>query len=351
MIVQKEKINSILEGYDKKKISIATICSHSALQIFHGAKLENVHTIGICTEKRKKLYESFPNACPDEFIVVEDPKEIPVDELAEKNAVVVPHGSFVEYTGNAIDKMQLPLLGNRNSLLWERDRLKMYEWMKAAGLEIPAVLDPDKIDRPCVVKLAGAKGGRGYAIVHSSAEFEEKFGSQRDNVIVQEYLIGVRAYPHYFYSPLSKDGYRASEGHIELMSIDRRFESNIDESYRTMLAGIPIKPSFTVVGNEQIVIRESLLSDTMEMGKNVAEAADSLFGGIPGPFCIETVIDENMQFFAFEISARIVAGTNLYPLGSPYSTYAFDVPMSMGRRIACEVKAAAKAGKLGKICY
>ncbi len=348
-MIAKEKINGIIDGYDKKKLSIATICSHTALQIFHGARREKIHTIGICTESRKKVYEAFPKACPDEFIIVDDPKQIPYDTLAEKNSILIPHGSLVEYSGKILDNAAVPILGNRHSLLWERDRLKMYEWMRTAGLEIPAVLDPDKIDRPCVVKLAGAKGGRGYAIVHSPEEFHEKFEGQ--NVIVQEYLIGVRAYPHYFYSPLSKDGYRASEGHIELMSIDRRFESNIDESYRTQLAGIPIKPSFTVVGNESLVVRESLLGDVMEMGKNVAEAADKLFGGIPGPFCIETIIDENLQFFTFEISARIVAGTNLYPEGSPYSVYSFDEQMSTGRRIAREIKAAAKTGKLGKICY
>lgn len=348
-MITKEKISGILEGYDKKKLSIATICSHTALQIFHGARQEGIHTIGICTESRKKLYEAFPNACPDEFMVVGDPKDLPIDELAEKNSILIPHGSLVEYSGKSIDDAPLPILGNRHSLVWERDRLKMYDWMRNAGLEIPAVLDPDKIDRPCVVKLAGAKGGRGYAIVHSPEEFHEKFEGQ--NVIVQEYLIGVRAYPHYFYSPLSKDGYRAAEGHIELMSIDRRLESNIDESYRTTLAGIPIKPSFTVVGNEPLVIRESLLGDVMEMGKNVSEAAERLFGGIPGPFCIETIIDENLQFFAFEISARIVAGTNIYPGGSPYSLFSFDEPMSTGRRIASEIKAASKQGKLDKICY
>lgn len=348
-MIPKEKILEILSSYDTDNLVLATVCSHSSLQIFHGAKAEGFRTIGLVTsEHQRQVYGAFPFAKPDEFIDVTD-DGIPYSELAEKNAILIPHGSIVEYAGRGLEDAPLPVLGNRQSIIWERDRRKMFEWMKAAGLQTPAILDPDKIDRPCVVKHAGAKGGRGYAVVHSPEEFYSKFSGQ--DVFVQEYLVGVRAYPHYFYSPLSKEGYRAADGHIELLSIDRRFESNVDESYRTMMAGVPIRPSFTVVGNQLLVIRESLLSDILSMGRDVAEAAERLFGGIPGPFCLELICDENLQFYCFEISARIVAGTNIFPMGSPYSWYVFDEPMSMGRRIAREIKMAKEMNKLGKIVY
>lgn len=349
-MIAKERILSVLEGYNPRKLSLATVCSHTSLQLFHGARQEKIRTIGLLTSPdQRKVYEAFPNACPDEFIEMDDPKRLPVDALVEANAILIPHGSIVEYSGKFLDDAPLPVLGNRHSLHWERDRRKMFEWLRAAGIETPAILEPDKIDRPCVVKLPGAKGGRGYAIVHSPEEFNSKFAGQ--DVMVQEYLIGVRVYPHYFFSPLTREGYRAGEGHLEMMSIDRRLESNIDESYRTTIAGVPIAPSFTVVGNEPLVVRESLLQDVLEMGKNIVESADRLFGGIPGPFCLELICDENMQFYAFEISARIVAGTNLYPEGSPYTPYSFSEPMSTGRRIAREVKTASRMGKLGKIVY
>ena len=45
-MVEKQEILEILEGYDKENIAVATVCSHSSLQIFHGARkvlgLENV---------------------------------------------------------------------------------------------------------------------------------------------------------------------------------------------------------------------------------------------------------------------------------------------------------------------
>jgi 5-formaminoimidazole-4-carboxamide-1-(beta)-D-ribofuranosyl 5'-monophosphate synthetase len=348
-MITREKVNGILEGYGKD-FKIATVCSHTALQIFHGARQEKIKTIGICTEERKKLYESFPLAKPDEFLVVDDAKEIPAGELVERDAILVPHGSLVEYFGKKLENLNVPVLGNRNSLLWERDRQKMFEWMKNAGLYVPKVFKPDEIDRPCIVKFPGARGGRGYIIVNSQEELDSRVPDQT-GITIQEYLIGIRVYPHYFYSPLSKDGYRAGEGKVELMSIDRRVESNIDEAYRLWAVGLTSKPAFTIVGNEPFVIRESLLTEVMEMGKGVVESADRLFGGIPGPFCIEMICDENLQLSSFEISARIVAGTNLYSSSSPYSVYTYGPGMSTGRRIAVELKRAVKERKLQKIVF
>ncbi|MFN3909675.1 MAG: formate--phosphoribosylaminoimidazolecarboxamide ligase [Candidatus Anstonellaceae archaeon] len=350
MVIQKNKINEILKGYDKSNLTLASVCSHSSLQIFKGAKEEGFKTLGLLTNKNfSKIYKAFPKGAPDEFIEAERFNKSLINELIEKNTVLIPSGSLVEYFGDSIIDLKLPIMGNRASLIYEKNRLKMYEWLKKAGLNLPVILDPDKIDRPCMVKHSGAKGGRGYSIVHSPEEYYQKYGDKKD-LIVQEFIVGVRIYPHYFYSPLSKEGYEAGEGHIELLSMDRRLESNVDESYRTILAGVPIKASFTVMGNEPAVLRESLLLDILEMGKNVVEAAYKLFGPIPGPFCLELICNENLEFYAFEISSRIVAGTNLFPDGSFYSVYT-NYNMSTGRRIAVEIKQAAKLNKLNKIIF
>ncbi len=348
-MIPKEKINSILEGYDKKKIKIATICSHSSMQIFHGARQEGIKTVGICLEKNKKLYDAFPYGRPDEYIIVKDYKNLPVKELVDQNAVIVPHGSVVEYAGKALQEAAVPLFGNRMSLVWEGDRDMLFKWMKDAGLNVPRTFTPDKIDRPCIVKLPGAKGGRGYVVVNSPEEFRKKVKAEK--VTIQEYVLGVRVYPHYFFSPISKGGYGVHEGSLELMSMDRRLESDIDDAQRATAAGIKFDPSFTVVGNLPLVIRESLLSKVMEMGQGVVESAFRLFKGIPGPFCIETICTKDMEFYAFEISGRIVAGTNLYPEGSQYTAYTYKEPMSTGRRIALEIKNAAKLNKLSSVIY
>ena len=71
------------------------------------------------------------------------------------------------------------------------------------------------------------------------------------------------------------------------------------------------------------------------MGEKVVEASKKFDGiGLFGPFCLEMIITPDLEFYVFEISARIVAGTNPYINGSPYTDLRYDVPMSTGRRIA-----------------
>jgi 5-formaminoimidazole-4-carboxamide-1-(beta)-D-ribofuranosyl 5'-monophosphate synthetase len=346
-MLEKKKVDEILSGYEG--FTIATICSHSSLQIFRGARQEGIKTIGIVQKGKKELYESFPYGRPDEFIEVDDFSNIPTEELRQNNAIIIPHGSFVEYTGEAFNDMELPIFGNRSSVIWERNRMKMFEWMKAAGLRRPKIIEPDQIDGPALVKFPGAKGGRGYRIVGSTKEFEKVIGDKP--CMIQEFIIGVRAYPHYFFSPFTDYGYKTKNGRMELLGVDTRVESSADEIARAVSVGLKPDLAFTVVGNEPMVLRESLLYEYMEIGKNVSDASFDLFGGIYGPFCVETIINEDLEIYSFEVSARIVAGTNVYPDGSPYSAYFHDEPMGTGRRIARELKTAHKKGALGMVTY
>lgn len=346
-MISRDSINQILDDYSEFKI--ATICSHSSLQIFKGAREEGIKTIGIVQADKKKLYESFPFGKPDEFLVVDSYKDIPTDQLVDEQAILIPHGSFVEYVGEAFDDLKVPIYGNRQSIAWERSREKMFEWINKSGIKSPKVYKPDEIDGPVMVKFPGAKGGRGYMIVTSQKEFDQKIGNRE--CMIQEFLIGVRAYPHYFFSPFSKSGYVTKQGTLELLGVDRRVESSADEIARAVSIGMHPQMSFTVIGNEPLVLRESLLYEYMEIGRKISEQSFKLFGGLMGPFCVETIITEDLEIYAFEISARIVAGTNVYPDGSPYSVYYYQQPMSAGKRIAMELKNAAKKVKLNEIVY
>jgi len=364
-MIPKSEIDGIVADYDKKDLKIATICSHSALQIFYGARLEGIKTIGICKKKNQARYEAFPLAKPDEYIFVEDYADTGsyVEKLIEENAIFIPHGSAIEYIGKKIVDLKLPIYGNRRVLLWEADRKKMLEWLKKAGCRIPQTYGAGEIQKPSIVKFPGAKGGRGYFVVSSSEEYEKVTKKMLEDgkitkndiehAVIQEYLIGVRFYPHFFYSPFFKDGFKCQEGRLELLGLDKRVESNIDEIYRPLSSGIKVEPSYTVVGNMPIIMRESLLDDVLEIGRKVVDASFRLFGGIYGPFCVEMIMDENFNLTVFEVSARIVAGTNIYPRGSQYSCYLFDEEggMGTGRRIAREIKVAAQRDALAKIVY
>ncbi|MFH1448553.1 MAG: formate--phosphoribosylaminoimidazolecarboxamide ligase [Candidatus Micrarchaeota archaeon] len=360
-MIEKEEILRILKKYKRPKI--ATCCSHSSLQIFHGAKQEGFETYGIVTEKKAKFYSSFPNASPDKMMNVHWFSDIVErsEELVKEEVILIPHGSFVEYLGKKLDDLPVPVFGNRRCLSWERERDKMFEWMKKAGFDTPKIKKSNELDGPCMVKFPGAKGGRGYLVVRNHEEFERKTQNaikmgfitedELKDCMIQEFLIGVRFYPHYFHSPLSSNNYTLKKGGLELMSVDRRVESDVDEIYRAMGIGMNEDPAYVVAGNEPLVMRESLLSKIMDMGARAVEAADELFGGMPGPFCIETICDRNLKFKVFELSARIVAGTNLYPTGSQYSPYTFNEEMSTGRRIAREIKVAMKKDKLHEVIY
>ncbi|PKK86349.1 MAG: 5-formaminoimidazole-4-carboxamide-1-(beta)-D-ribofuranosyl 5'-monophosphate synthetase [Thermoplasmata archaeon HGW-Thermoplasmata-1] len=348
-------VKDMLAGYDKDNLTIATVCSHSSLQIFHGARMEGFKTLGICVGKPPRLYDAFPLAKPDEFFAVDSYKDIPnhVEELAKRNVILIPHGSFVEYLGTKqFEALGLPTFGNRKVLEWESDRKAERVWLESAGLTMPeGINDPRDITKPVIVKYQGAKGGRGFFIAKNYHEFQRKINHEQEYTI-QEFVLGTRYYIHYFYSPIAQEGYKLSKGALQMLSMDRRDETNIDEANRLgsikELEEVGITPTFVVTGNIPIVLRESLLPKVFEMGERVVEKSLELFGGMLGPFCLETVVTDQLEFKVFEISARIVAGTNPYINGSPYSEF-IEPGLSTGRRIAQEIKRARDLGKLEDI--
>ena len=345
----------MLANYDKKKLTIATVCSHSSLQIFNGARKEGFKTLGISVGGKKKLYDAFPLGKPDEFFIVKNYKDIlkHTEELRKKNVILIPHGSFVEYLGpDNFLNLNLPTFGNRKVLDWESDRKKERKWLEGAGLTMPQeIKNPKYIDKPVIVKYHGAKGGKGFFIAKTYEEFKKRIEHNKPFTI-QEFVMGTRYYIHYFYSPIQDNAYKLSKGSLQLLSMDRRDETTIDEVQRlgsiAELEELGIHPTFVVTGNIPIVMRESLLPKVFEMGEAVVEKSLKLFGGVIGSFCLETVVTEDLEFKVFEISARIVAGTNPYTSGSPYSEM-IQPDLSTGRRIAQEIKYATKHNRLKEI--
>lgn len=353
-MVPKGTIDRILEDYDKD-LTISTVCSHTSLQIFHGAKKEGFKTLGIAIGSIPKFYKAFGLAEPDHYLVINSYSEIPdhVNELVSRHAVLVPHGSFVEYVGSrAFEEIAVPTFGNRRVLEWESNRDKEREWLESAGIAMPDRIEkPEDIDRPVLVKYHGAKGGRGFFIAKDLHDF--KLGiDHKQPYSIQEYILGTRYYMHFFYSPIRNDGYELSKGSLEILGMDRRDESNIDEMYKLgaqeALKKLGIYPTFIVTGNVPTVLRESLLPKAFDMGESVVERSLELFGGMVGPFCLETIVTDDLDIKVFEISSRIVAGTNLFVGGSPYSDYV-EENMSTGRRIARELRSALDHDRLSEV--
>ncbi len=354
MVAPRLASDRVLEPLEGKDPTIATICSHSSLQIFHGARLEGFRTLGIARGKAPRFYDAFPLAKPDMFLTL--PKVTEIGEHAERlrreAAVLVPTGSFVEYVGpERFSKLPVPVFGNRRVMEWESDREKERVWLEGAGVRMPRkYTDSSEVDGPVIVKYYGAKGGRGFILAKNRHELDN-FRIVEPHVI-QEYVIGTRYYIHFFYSPLNDKGYRCGDGSLELLGMDRRDEANIDELYKLgsqeELLRSGIRPTFVVTGNVPVVLRESLLPEIFEIGEKIVERSIDLFGGMVGPFCVEGIMTEKLEFYVFEISTRIVAGTNVYINGSPYSDMVAP-GLSTGRRIALELKRAMAEDRLAEI--
>ncbi|MEM0313857.1 MAG: formate--phosphoribosylaminoimidazolecarboxamide ligase, partial [Candidatus Bathyarchaeia archaeon] len=250
----------------------------------------------------------------------------------------------------------VPMFGNRQLLHWEANRDKQEEWLRKAGLRLPKTFkNPEEIDRLVIAKLQGAKGGRGYFLANSPEHFHKKLDEmikrgliskeEAQHIHIQEYVLGVNVYPHYFSSIINDD--------VELLGVDKRYESTVDAVGRIPAAEqleISLSPTYTIVGNIPLTLRESLLPELLRMGDNVQSTAREIAPpGIIGPFCLETIITDKPEIYTFEISARIVAGTNVGIGTSPYAYLKYGEKMYIGRRIALELKEALRRNRLSDV--
>src|SRR3990167_8952879 len=258
-----------------KNYTIVTLGSHSALQILKGAKDEGFKTGVVATADRITLYNSYNNFI-DEVLRIKSWKDFPKLEkkLLKRNAIIIPHGSFVAYLGMDQNKnMKALYFGNKKVLDWEENRKMQRNWMEESGVKVPHRFKRgDKIDRPVIVKSYGAAGGKGYFTARNQKEFDEKLKSySEERFIVQEYVIGVPVYFHFFYSPLTKK--------VEIMSIDKRYETNVDSLGRIPAKnqrGLNIEPTFEVVANIPMAVRESMLTEAVLMAERVIETSQTL---------------------------------------------------------------------------
>ncbi len=325
---------------------ITTIGSHSSLQILHGAKEEKFDTAIITDVKRESFYRRFTFI--DKYFVYKDFDEAVNHINSIYNSVFIPHGSLIEYLGmDRVNKIKVPIFGNRNLFQCESIQKKKMSLLEKSNIKIPESFESvEDVDRLVIVKLPGAKGGKGYFLAQNKSELknginqllEKNIIRNLDEIIIQEYVIGVPMYFQFFYSPILK--------RVELTGIDIRYESNID-GLKRLPWGNEKEPTFVVTGNIPIVARESILPKAYDYADNFVKTTKNIVPpGVIGPFSLESVVTDNLDIVVFEFSGRIVAGTNLYINGSPYSWLYWNEPMCVGKRIARELNMAIEQSKL-----
>lgn len=379
-MIERSKVLEVLEGYDLEDLRIGMIASHSALDTADGAVEENFRTLAVCQEGREKPYVKYFRAdrdkkgkivtgMIDEVMMLKKFPEILEQEnqdiLREKNTLFVPNRSFTSYCGiEAVeDQFMLPLLGSRNLLRSEErgDKRDYYWLLEKAGLPFPEPIEAEDIDQLVMVKLPHAVKTleRGFFTAASYEEYCQKADLLlRQNVIdqdgielarIERYIVGPVFNLDYFYSPITK--------RIELIGIDWRFETSLDGHCRLpapqqlTLNERQINPEYTVCGHNSATLRESLLEKAFMLAEKYVEATQEHYApGIIGPFCLQTCVDKDLNFYIYDVAPRIGGGTNVHmAVGHPYGNALWRTNMSTGRRLAREVRVALENDCLDKI--
>ncbi len=379
-MIDRSKVLEVLKGYDLEDLRIGMIASHSALDTADGAVEENFRTLAVCQEGREKPYVKYFRADRDKSgkIVTGMIDEVMMlkrfpdildaenqDILKEKNTLFVPNRSFTSYCGiEAVeDQFMLPLLGSRNLLRSEErgDKRDYYWLLEKAGLPYPEPIEAEDINQLVMVKLPHAVKTleRGFFTAASYEEYCQKADLLlRQNVIdqdgielarIERYIIGPVFNLDYFYSPITK--------RIELIGIDWRFETSLDGHCRLpapqqlTLNEKQINPEYTVCGHNSATLRESLLEKAFVLAEKYVEATQEYYApGIIGPFCLQTCVDKDLNFYIYDVAPRIGGGTNVHmAVGHPYGNSLWRTNMSTGRRLAREVRIALENDCLDKI--
>ncbi len=185
-----------MDGYDKKQLTVATLGSHSALDILDGAKDEGFSTLVVCQRGREKTYLRFKRLS-DQVMIFERFSDILRTEvqakLRELNTLFVPHRAFTSYVSyEAIEnEFAVPLFGSRLLLRTEERTVakNQYYLLDKAGLRRPSVFSSSsEIDRPVMVKVQDARRSRERAFFTASnrAEYEKKASERKKSGLVTD---------------------------------------------------------------------------------------------------------------------------------------------------------------------
>jgi len=361
-----------------RNFSIATLGSHSALDICEGAKREGIKTIVVCQKGRERTYQKYYSArkrfgknigCIDEIMPLNKFSEIAtpnvVKQLQKRNAVFIPHRSFSVYVGyDAIENnFEVPIFGNRFLLRAEErnaPRNQLY-LLKKAGIRVPKNFSkPHEIDRLVLVKASEARRSyeRAFFFASSKKEYDRK-GSEmlKKGIIteqglkaapIEEFIVGVQYNFNYFYSPLNDE--------LELIGTDTRRQTNLDGLLK-LPAGEQlevlkhVRMSNIEIGHIACTLRESMLEKVFDIGEKFVEACRREYPpGLIGPFALQGAIvpdEKGEEIVIFDVSFRLPGSPGVR--FTPYTEYLYGESLSMGRRTAIEIKNAFKNKKLGEV--
>lgn len=373
-------VANVLAGYDRSRLTLASIGSHSALEVAFGARAQGLRNLVVTAKGRERTYVQHfavregpvARGCVDEVIELDAFADIMRDDvqrrLLDANVIFVPNRSFEvylreRYSYEEIERgMRVPIFGSRSLLKAEErstvadDGADQYALLERAGIRHPRRFDsPREIDRLVMVKAPHARVTfeRAFFLASSPREYEETAARLiADGVLtadalatgrIEEYALGPSVNLNFFYSPVLEE--------LELMGTDTRRQTNL-EGFRNVppsasdaLRGVAMR--MEEAGHIAATILESMLEPAFAMGERFVCAARELEPpGVIGPFALQCVVTAGppKEFVCYDVSLRIPGspGTRY----TPYSAYRWGRDVSVGERIAMETVMARDTNRL-----
>jgi 5-formaminoimidazole-4-carboxamide-1-(beta)-D-ribofuranosyl 5'-monophosphate synthetase len=363
---------------DPAALTLASIGSHSALEVAAGARAQGLQNLVITERGRERT-------CAEHYIRRGDPVRGCVDatlalakfsdildagvqdQLLGRNVIFVANRSFEvylrqRYTYAEIEHgMRVPFFGSRTLLrAEERDEAdNQYSLLERAGVRYPKqYARPADIDRLVIVKAPHAKVSfeRAFFLARSNEDYERQCERLLANgmvdeaglqgAVIEEFALGPSVNLNFFYSPLLHE--------LELMGTDTRRQTNLEGlknlpfAQAQALADEPVR--LEEAGHIAATLTESMLEKAFAMGERFVHATQAGGNrGIIGPFALQCIIVAGppKDFIVYDVSLRIPGspGTRF----TPYAAYRWGRDVSVGERIAMEVSWARDAGRLGDV--
>jgi len=361
----------------QKDYTITVIGSHSALDICRGAKDEGFKTLVIVEKGRDKTYAKYFKTkgelgCVDEVLYVDKFKDILSakiqNELKKRNCIFIPHRSFEVYVNDytAIEnKFNIPVFGNKKLLRLEErtESPNQYDLMEKADIKYPRKFkDPKDINTIVIVKVNERERGfeRAFFLANSPKQYEsvsEKLirggvitKKDLNAAVIEEFILGVQVNFNFFYSPITR--------RLELVGTDTRRQTDLEgilklpvNRQKELLENEKIYPQYEEAGHIAVTTLESLLEPAFKIGEKFLDASRKMVPpGVIGPFALQTAITPGppeKEIIVFDVSPRMPGSPGIS--ATPYSNYLFGQSLSMGRRVAMEIKEAIKKNKLKEI--
>jgi 5-formaminoimidazole-4-carboxamide-1-(beta)-D-ribofuranosyl 5'-monophosphate synthetase len=359
------KIKEVISQYDPRKIRIGVLGSHSALEIASGAKQEGFETVVVCQKGRDKTYTRYYRNIFDHILLLDNFADITsptnVEKLQDLCTIFVPNRSFSVYAGydNIEEKFTVPIIGNRYMLRTEeRNTPRNQQYLlQQAGIYTPRIFKSlSEIDRLVIAKVPEKQRAIERAFFYASSPEEfEKTAAERikqgiitekalKESIIEEYVIGAKFNANLFWSPLT--------GEIDLLGFDRRIQTDLDgvlDLPAPEQLELKIPTQNIEIGHMGATMRESQIEKIFTAAEQFVDTCKKEYPpGMIGLFALQGAVTKDLKFYVFDVSPRVPGCPCVEPT-SPYMKYKYGMEVGPGRRVAMEIKQAAKEERLAEV--